>query len=157
RQPRGGQTYYVAEVKSPTSFTFESFPGGGPVTNVAVNDTFVFTSVSGAAPVSVLSDGTNGLSNFYLHNPQEGQWFRITVNQKEPGYRPDPLSSDDVHQYAGVDNSLTQYVQLDPANKKHLFGFEKNGLIEGHVFNDWTNTKTRQLADPGVAGVTVYL
>src|SRR5262249_48234825 len=95
--------------------------------------------------------------SFYFDNSNSNQWVRITVYQKQPGFSPDPGSSELYPKYPGLDGSLTQYVQLGRDDKTHTFHFLKSGLIEGRVFNDWTNTTTRQLADPGVPGVTVYL
>src|SRR5262249_19603954 len=116
-QLQGGQTYYVAQVLSPTSFTFQAFPTGGPVRNVAVDDTFIFTEVAGAAPVSILTEPTNGFASFYFDNSNSNQWVRITVYQKQPGFSPDPGSSELYPKYPGLDGSLTQYVQLGRDDK----------------------------------------
>src|SRR5262249_38050182 len=150
-QPAGvtaGQTYFVKQVLSPTSFTFAQSPSGGAVTGASAGG----GDLSALATVRRVTNRAGGA----VFNPPPGT-YRVTLVRREPGFQAVPIAEDG--QVAATTGDLSEWVTVSNSSDQQTvqFQYERLGLIEGRVFSDLDGDRQLQSQDPGLAGVQVYL
>jgi hypothetical protein len=152
------QPYYVKQVLDSQSFTLAESPTLDPLTDAAAGPASLFYDTPNATPVAQLTT-SHGHASFNPDVGPDGQYFRLTVGQKVPGYQPLPDTTPGIEQWASNEGDLVQYVLAKGSGSQisPTFNYKKLGLIQGRVFNDLNESGQRQLQNPGVANVSVYL
>jgi hypothetical protein len=150
--------YYVVQVLDDQSFTLAESPTLPPLTDAAAGKASLFYDTPGATPLAQLTT-PHGHTSFNPDVTATGHYYRLTVQQKQPGYQALADTSPGVEQWASDEGDLVQYVyvagrgiQISPT-----FNYQKLGMIQGRIYNDLNGSGQRQLADPGVPNVSVYL
>src|SRR5262249_26054683 len=115
-QPAGvtaGQTYFVKQVLSPTSFTFAQSPSGGAVTGASARG----GDISALATVRRVTNRAGGA----VFNPPPGT-YRVTLVRREPGFQAVPIAEDG--QVAATTGDLSEWVTVSNSSDQQTVQFQ---------------------------------